>query len=1310
MKTPRHGWSWVGGQAFNLGLIALLASLALPASATTYYVDESVGNNSYDGLSAVVGGGDGPKLNVSAAIAVASSGSTIVVGAGYYAETEWDSGTDVLTLEPQGVVNICGADLCGADSVGDGIPDWWRLDYFGTPTTTNASSCASCDPAGDGFTNFQKYQSGISPLVAYSINAPSMVISYSAGNPASVADLGNGASYSWSIDNGTITSATDTPTITWTAGDTGVAALNVAVQSANPGSSPLGLNASVSVTPCSLSAVILTPPEVRVLSTNIASVPSPMTILYSFTNGVDGANPMELMQATGLYSNFYGTAGAGGTNGDGTLFTMTPQGTLTTLWQFNNLVDGNGPSGLIQGSGSNRYFFGVTNGGGPKTNGTVFAFRPGGGTLTYTTLHAFSGATNDGAYPSAITLGRDGNLYGVASYGGLTGTVFGESITYGVLFTLSTNVSTNAAIFKVLYRFTNGLDGFFPVGALTQGSGNDTNFYGTTVLGGTNHSCLGGCGTAFRMTPTGTMTNLHCFSSSEGGWPYGTLLLGANSNFYGTAFTGGSNGAGTVFMMTPQGAVTKLSVFGNQLGGGPDSGMLQGFDSNSLYGTTVSAGYGYGTVFRVTPQGTLTTLWAFHGPPDGGMPYYGDLAAGLVQGTNDGYLYGVTLVGGTSTDTNCWDGCGTAFKLNPATYGWSITNGTIIGPTNTPSIQWTTTGTNLVKICVTATDSPVCTQQVCTTVIPYTGAIAAGGISSVAVRPDGTLWTWGGNDGELGDGLDSVVRDAGAGWLVLEEYRPYPGEVADITSCFGQTINSPVAVAAGGDDYTVVVDSAGRVWTFGENSGGQLGTGIGALGDTNQYPVPTRVTGVTNVVSVAAGFMHTLALCADGTVWAWGYDNFGAGEENDNFASGALGAGYNVGFTNSPIQSLVPSGTIIVGIAAGDGFSLAVDTTGNVWGWGDNEYGEIGTNVASGIVGTNQPVIVPGVSNVIAIAAGANAFGNDQSIAGGGHSIALTADRRVWTWGNNSLGQLGRNAGTFDPLPGLVTALTNQTVVAIAGGVGFTLAVTSNGQVYAWGDNAFGELGTETSAIPSTSNPMLVPGINNAVLVSAPRTSDGLCNLPIPNGYEVCAKYPNSANAYLGGVHVVAMTVDGGANHYWGWGDNSYGQVGNDVSGGATNRVSQYTPAGPLQFCTRCQRCVQLGTSGILTAQCTGTLTLYLNEEQGKFYNDTNAFIVTIDGLVTNKPVPPFVHIDPDLYNFAGVSMGFPVGMVTNGGIYSFHASGYCQYDTRGDQVNPDGIDLLTTNLVDCSDFSIINKTNAVCPTWRCFSLVGKIQ
>ena len=311
--------------------------------------------------------------------------------------------------------------------------------------------------------------------------------------------------------------------------------------------------------------------------------------------------------------------------------------------------------------------------------------------------------------------------------------------------------------------------------------------------------------------------------------------------------------------------------------------------------------------------------------------------------------------------------------------------------------------------------------------------------------------------------------------------------------------------------------------------------------------------------------------------------------------------------------------------------------------------------------------------------------------AGSGHTIALTTNQTVWTWGSDAEGALGRGGVGDDqgcdecvPTPGQVLGLSN--VVAIAAGDTFMLAATSNGQVYGWGDNTDGELGTNSSSwdCNCTFFPVQVPGISNAVLVSAPRPG----NCTEDSGCAV-------------GMHAVALTVDQGTNYYWCWGDNQYGQVGigtNCTGSCATNGtgIYQYAPA-QVQFCTRCQRNVQLGTSGILTAQCNGTLYLYFNDEIDEFGDNSGSYTVTFNG--SNVTV------------MATNNLGVVVGTVTNGGVYAYSASGSClfHFNNPGTAVDPNGNG---TNGApwDCSDFSIINITNAVCPAAQCFSLVGKIQ
>jgi uncharacterized repeat protein (TIGR03803 family) len=239
-------------------------------------------------------------------------------------------------------------------------------------------------------------------------------------------------------------------------------------------------------------------------------------------------------------------------------------------------------------------------------------------------VYAFTGM--DGSYPQgALVLGTDGNFYGTTAFGGSNG--------FGTVFRLTTNnVLTTLGIFNQ----TNGLN---PAASLVQGT--DGKFYGTTPYGG-----LYGAGTAFSVTTNGLLTTLVSFNYS-GSSPYspqGSLVQGADGNFYGTTAYGGLNYYGTVFRMTTNGVVTTLASFDGSSGGGyPGAGLAWGPDGK-LYGTTTEGGlYSDGTVFRVTTNGVLATLASF-GNLNGYSPL-GSLVLGL-----DGNLYGTTVYGGSNYD------------------------------------------------------------------------------------------------------------------------------------------------------------------------------------------------------------------------------------------------------------------------------------------------------------------------------------------------------------------------------------------------------------------------------------------------------------------------------------------------------------------------------------------------------------------------------------------------------------------------------------------------------------------------------------
>ncbi len=359
-----------------------------------------------------------------------------------------------------------------------------------------------------------------------------------------------------------------------------------------------------------------------------------LTTLYSFSGGVDGEYPLGgLVQ--GSDGNFYGTttwAGEAGGWGNGTVFKISSAGTLTTLYTFTGTddVDGDYPhGGLIQGSDGNFYGTTMWGGSGPlggNGNGTVFNISSAG---TLTRLYSFTGGVDGGNPVAGLVQASDGNFYGTTGQGGAGG--------YGTVFKMS-----SAGTLTTLYSFSGGADGGNPYAGLVQGS--DSNLYGTTSSGGTNGY---GGGTVFKTSSAGTLTTLYSFSGgADGNDPSGGLVQGSDSNFYGTTYLGGtSTNAGTVFSISSAGTFTTLYRFSGGADGAFPNGLVQGSDGN-FYGTTSWGGTsGDGTLFKISSAGTLTTLYSFSGGTNGYDPY----GAGLVQGS-DGFFYGTTYAGGTNGD------------------------------------------------------------------------------------------------------------------------------------------------------------------------------------------------------------------------------------------------------------------------------------------------------------------------------------------------------------------------------------------------------------------------------------------------------------------------------------------------------------------------------------------------------------------------------------------------------------------------------------------------------------------------------------
>jgi len=428
------------------------------------------------------------------------------------------------------------------------------------------------------------------------------------------------------------------------------------------------------------------------------------SVLANF-NRANGAGPQSLAQ--GVDGNFYGTTGAGGPIGYGTVFRLTPSGSLTSLYYFCSLT--NCPDGWAPNTGlllaTDGYFYGTTqNGGSLNSAGTVFKIS-GSGALT--TLYSFcvTSGCPDGANPLAgLAEGLDRDGYGTAYQGGAygSGTVFKITST-GALTTLHNFCSTHSSFCP---------DGANPAAGMVLGA--DGNLWGTTQNGGKY-----GDGTVFKISSSGTLTTIYSFCAlagcADGAFPDTALVQGSDGNFYGGTLGGGIHTAGTLFKVTPKGKLTDIYDFCLENCLSASSALVQATDGN-FYGTTFEGGPdNLGTIFRITSSGILTVLHNF-AITDGGEPN-----TGVIQATN-GTFYGTTLIDGTGTSSDCPYGCGTAVSLSEGlgpfvktipTAGFMGSSVMILGNNLTGATSVTFNGTEAAFTVVSATEI--------TTIVP-TGA------------------------------------------------------------------------------------------------------------------------------------------------------------------------------------------------------------------------------------------------------------------------------------------------------------------------------------------------------------------------------------------------------------------------------------------------------------------------------------------------------------------------------------------------------------------------------------------------------------
>jgi len=485
--------------------------------------------------------------------------------------------------------------------------------------------------------------------------------------------------------------------------------------------------------------------------------------------------------------------------------------------------------------------------------------------------------------------------------------------------------------------------------------------------------------------------------------------------------------------------------------------------------------------------------------------------------------------------------------------------------------------------------------------------VATGFYHTLGLQSNSTLWSWGGNSyGALG------TSDL--------THRSSPVQVGSL---------SVWTKIAGGQFHSLALQSNGTLWSWGWNAYGQLGNNS----NTNQSS-PIQVGSLSVWTQVAAGSLHTLAIQSNGTLWSWGYNQYGA-----------LGNNSYLNNFSSPIQ--IGNSSLWTQIFCGYNHSLAIQSNGTLWSWGYNPYGQLGFDGNSyrisasvvglpgttwaklpvGTQGTAWSLVVDGTGNLYGFGdntgwaqnyLAANPFwyssintqaaysiGDGQLIAspsfitsnvsqvtvGNQAAAFLKTDGTMWAWGINTYGQLGISISTT-PTGGIPTLgpevapfLNNTNWKIFGSSIGYhNFAIQSNGALWAWGYNGFGQLGNSSTANQSSPTQIgtlsvwtkMAPGFYHSLAIQSNGTlwslggnsygQLGTSDLTHRSSPVQVGNLSTWTQISAGNYHSLALQSN---STIWSWGANSYGQLGlSDL----TNRSSP----------------VQVGASNTWTQVATG--------------------------------------------------------------------------------------------------------------------------
>jgi alpha-tubulin suppressor-like RCC1 family protein len=475
---------------------------------------------------------------------------------------------------------------------------------------------------------------------------------------------------------------------------------------------------------------------------------------------------------------------------------------------------------------------------------------------------------------------------------------------------------------------------------------------------------------------------------------------------------------------------------------------------------------------------------------------------------------------------------------------------------------------------------------------PTQSVLTAGNSHALALKSDGSLWSWGYNTyGQLGSGTTTA---SSAPFQVGTGYR-------SVTAGYA---------------FSLAIKSDGTLWAWGDNSYGQLGDGT-----TSQRATPLQIG--TGFVSVAAGFCHSVGIKVDGTLWAWGCNDqgqLGDGTTNATWIPKLIGSNYSsatariyhtlalkndgtlFAWGNNDSGQLGDGTTTIrlapvrvaegfQSIAAGYSHAAGIKADGTLWAWGGNWLGQLGDGT---FVQRNSPVMVANRVATISLGEFHTLFiktdgtlwgsgwndlgqigdgttntssipvqiGSGYAVAAGGmrFSLATKVDGTLWAWGSRARGELGLSLIVNRTNPSLI----GSNYAAVAEGFGHTIALQADGTLWSWSGNYFGERG-DGLGVAERSTPGQIGtgfraiaagafhsvalkldgtlwsfGLNNAGQLGIGTTDNASIPTLVGSGFAAVA-----AGGWRFSGHTIALKTDGSL---WTWGDNSYCQLGDGTT------------------------------------------------------------------------------------------------------------------------------------------------------------------